>query len=126
MDQCTRQLGGYSAPPSGRILPAGIVYRPPVGEERPTSGEPDTEELRAEQLTRELQERGQAAASPLDDDTAQHERRAEKAHYLREKLAERAESERKAGEAEDGPEGAGETEPRGSGGAERESERPPG
>jgi hypothetical protein len=85
---------------AGRILRAGIVYRPRVSEERPTTGEPDTEELRAEQLARELQERRQAAASPLDEDSAQHERRAEKAQYLREKLADRAESEREA--AEDG------------------------
>jgi hypothetical protein len=55
--------------------------------------EPDTEQLRAEQLARELE-------TPLEEETVQHERRADKAHYLREKLEERAHSEREAAEAD--------------------------
>ncbi len=57
--------------------------------------EPDTEQLRAEQLKRELEERKAAEAAPVEEETAQHDRRAEKARYLREKLEKRAESERR-------------------------------
>jgi hypothetical protein len=60
------------------------------------SGEPDTERLHVEQLKRELEERKYADTAPVDDETAQHERRADKARYLREKLAERAEAEARA------------------------------
>lgn len=56
--------------------------------------EPTTQELRLEQLRREQQERDEAGRAPQEEDTAQHERRADKAAYLREKLDERAESER--------------------------------
>ena len=61
-------------------------------------GDPDptTEELRLEQLKRERGERDEAEQAPTEDDTAQHERRADKAAYLKEKLEERAESERQA------------------------------
>ncbi len=58
--------------------------------------EPDTEELQAEQLRRELEERKSAASAPVEEETAQHKRRADKARYLRQKLEERAESEREA------------------------------
>ncbi len=69
-------------------------------------GEPDTERLRVEQLKRELEERKYAEVAPVDEETAQHERRAEKARYLRKKLAERAEAEAEEdGQAE--PEAAG-------------------
>jgi hypothetical protein len=61
----------------------------------------DTEELRAEQLTRELEEQARAHAAPRDDEAAQHERRADKAHYLRQKLDERAASEREDERDED-------------------------
>ena len=61
-----------------------------------TEEDPTTEELRLEQLRREVSERERADAS-LDEDVAdQHEARADKAGYLREKLEERAESERAA------------------------------
>jgi hypothetical protein len=56
--------------------------------------DPQTEELRVEQDKREAEERRQAEQSDLEDDTAQHERRAEKADYLRKKLEERADAER--------------------------------
>jgi hypothetical protein len=56
--------------------------------------DPTTEELRTIQRQRELAEREQASHAPDEDEAAQHERRAEKAEYLREKLEERAESER--------------------------------
>jgi hypothetical protein len=58
--------------------------------------EPTTEQLEAVQSERARRERGAADDSPDPDETAQHERRADKASYLREKLAERERSERDA------------------------------
>ena len=58
--------------------------------------DPTTEELRREQLEREIAEREQAQRSISEEDTAQHVRRATKAEYLREKLEQRARSEREA------------------------------
>jgi hypothetical protein len=55
--------------------------------------DPITEELKLSQLEREQAERRRAHDVP-DDEAAQHERRADKARYLAEKLEERAESER--------------------------------
>ena len=57
-------------------------------------GDPSTEELRAVQAEREEAER--ALAERTDDPNAEHthERRAERAAYLREKLDEQAESDR--------------------------------
>ena len=59
--------------------------------------DPTTQELRLEQLQRESTERERADTSIEEDEAEQHERRAEKASYLREKLEERAKAERKAG-----------------------------
>lgn len=59
--------------------------------------EPTTEELRLSQIRREVSEREAAGTSHDEDEAEQHERRADKAGYLREKLEERAESERQAG-----------------------------
>jgi hypothetical protein len=58
--------------------------------------DPTTQELRVEQLQREVTERERASTSIEDDEAEQHERRAEKAGYLREKLEERAQAEREA------------------------------
>ena len=58
--------------------------------------DPTTEELRVEQLRREVEEKQRAEQADLEDDTAQHDRRAMKAEYLRAKLDERAEAERAA------------------------------
>ena len=58
--------------------------------------DPTTEELRLDQLQREATEHDRAEKSPDPDEAEQHERRAEKAGYLREKLEERAEAEREA------------------------------
>jgi hypothetical protein len=55
--------------------------------------DPETEELRIEQLARERDERARARAADEPADEHAHARRAERAAYLREKLAERAESE---------------------------------
>jgi len=55
---------------------------------------PETGELRKVQTRREAEERELARSADEEQETAQHERRAEKAHYLKEKLEERAESER--------------------------------
>lgn len=58
------------------------------------SEEPETGELRKVQATREADERALARTSADEEEAAAHERRAEKAGYLRQKLEQRAESER--------------------------------
>jgi membrane protein len=55
--------------------------------------DPKTEELRLEQIERERAEKTRAAEAHDEPETEQHERRAERAEYLREKLQERAEAE---------------------------------
>jgi hypothetical protein len=65
------------------------------GEEDPT-----TRELRLKQLQRELEEREAAEHGHTEDDTGTHDARAAKAAYLRKKLEERAEAERRADETE--------------------------
>ena len=60
--------------------------------------DPTTQELRIDQLQREATERERADAAIDEDEAEQHERRAEKASYLREKLEERADAERDATE----------------------------
>jgi len=55
--------------------------------------DPKTEELRLEQIEKEREEHAQAERSADEPETEQHERRAERAGYLREKLQERAEAE---------------------------------
>jgi hypothetical protein len=66
------------------------------------SEDPTTQELRIDQLKKEKAERDAADRGVTPDDTGQHEARAAKAGYLREKLEERAEAERRAA-AEDEP-----------------------
>jgi hypothetical protein len=56
--------------------------------------EQETEELKKRQLQREADEQQRARSAPDEEETAQHERRADKARYLREKLEQRAASER--------------------------------
>jgi len=63
--------------------------------------DPITQELRVEQFRREDVEREQADAAPDEQAEAQHERRADKAAYLREKLDDRAEAEKRATNEED-------------------------
>jgi hypothetical protein len=58
--------------------------------------DPKTEELRVEQVDRERVERDRARESDEPTETDQHERRADKAAYLRAKLAERARAEDEA------------------------------
>jgi hypothetical protein len=58
------------------------------------SEEPETRELRKLQHEREEAETEQAETALTEDEAVQHQRRAEKAAYLRRKLEERAESER--------------------------------
>jgi hypothetical protein len=55
--------------------------------------EPETEELRTEQLARERAEHARARAADDPTEERQHVRRAERAEYLRERLEERAKSE---------------------------------
>ena len=63
--------------------------------------DPTTEGMRLEQIERERQEHARAKAAQEDTESEQHERRAERAGYLREKLKERAEAE-DAAEAREG------------------------
>jgi hypothetical protein len=63
--------------------------------------EPTTEELRLAQLKRGSAERREAERALSESEGEQHARRAEKADYLRRKLEERAEAERRAEAAED-------------------------
>jgi hypothetical protein len=63
-----------------------------------SDADPKTEELKATQIERERSERRRAESVPDDEEAAQHERRADKARYLAEKLEQRAESERAEGE----------------------------
>ena len=58
--------------------------------------DPTTQELRLEQLRREESEREKADESPTEDGTDAHAARADKAEYLRAKLEQRADSERRA------------------------------
>ena len=55
--------------------------------------DPRTEDLRADQIQRARDERDQAREAPVEDERAAHDRRADKADYLADKLAERARSE---------------------------------
>lgn len=64
--------------------------------------DPNTEELRVEQLQRELDEKKRAEEAELEHESDTHDRRAMRAEYLRAKLEERAESERRAAEEEGG------------------------
>ena len=59
-------------------------------------GEPTTQELKHEQEKRESEENRRLAESEQPDEARQHERRSDKAAYLKEKLAERERSERDA------------------------------
>ena len=79
------------------ILGGGVLNELRLESRRPgTLGnvpDPETEELRLEQIERERQEHRRAAQADEEPETEQHERRAERASYLREKLDERAEAE---------------------------------
>ena len=57
--------------------------------------DPITEELKLTQLEREEAERRRAQDVLDEEEATQHERRADKARYLAQKLEERAESERR-------------------------------
>jgi hypothetical protein len=59
--------------------------------------DPDTKELRAVQARRVREELAQAQVAADEEEESQHARRADKAEYLRQKLEERARSEREAG-----------------------------
>jgi hypothetical protein len=56
--------------------------------------DPTTRELRLDQIEREREEHARATEEPESAGERAHERRAERAAYLREKLEDRAESER--------------------------------
>jgi YihY family inner membrane protein len=79
------------------ILSGGVVNELRLERRRPGTlanvPDPETEELRLEQIQRERQEQRRAEQTDEEPETEQHERRAERASYLREKLDERAEAE---------------------------------
>jgi len=58
----------------------------------------ETRALRRAQEERELIERREAERSPAEEETEMHDRRADKAEYLKKKLEERAEAEREVGD----------------------------
>ncbi len=60
--------------------------------------DPDTGELRAAQARREAHEREAGRRSDDPEDALAHDRRADKAAYLRRKLREREASEERSGE----------------------------
>lgn len=62
--------------------------------------DPQTEELRVQQLTREAEEKQRAEQAELEHETDTHDRRAMKAEYLKAKLEQRAEAEREAASEE--------------------------
>jgi hypothetical protein len=62
--------------------------------------DPETEELRVEQVRRAREEHARARDAEQPTEERQHERRAERAAYLKAKLDERAEAEERV---EDGP-----------------------
>ena len=59
--------------------------------------DPTTRELRLKQAQKEKEEREAAEQGYTEEDTGTHDARAAKAAYLRRKLEERAEAERKKG-----------------------------
>jgi hypothetical protein len=61
------------------------------------SEDPDTKELREAQTRRVREELELAHESTDEEEESQHVRRADKAEYLRQKLEERAQSERATG-----------------------------
>jgi YihY family inner membrane protein len=79
------------------ILAGGVVNELRLERRRPGTladvPDPKTEELRLEQVERERQEHARAARSDEEPETETHERRADRAAYLKEKLDERAEAE---------------------------------
>jgi hypothetical protein len=64
-------------------------------------GDPKTEELHVEQLDRESVERERARSASEESERHAHERRAERAAYLREKLGARAASEEEKAREDD-------------------------
>jgi sRNA-binding protein len=61
-----------------------------------TDGTPTTKELKHEQAVREAEENARLAESDQPEEARQHERRSEKAAYLKGKLEERERAEREA------------------------------
>jgi len=80
------------------ILLAGAVVNELRHERRRLSGMPDptTEGMRLDQIEREREEHARARAAGEDAERHQHEKRADKAAYLEQKLAERGEAEDRA------------------------------
>jgi hypothetical protein len=60
--------------------------------------DPTTQELRVRQMKREEDARLESERAPVEEDTAQFDRRADKAAYLKRKLEERERAEREAAE----------------------------
>jgi len=79
------------------ILAGGVVNELRLVRRRPGTlanvPDPETEELRLEQIERERKEHAQAEDADLEPETQEHERRADRAGYLKEKLEERGKAE---------------------------------
>ena len=79
------------------ILGGAVVNELRLERRRPgtlaTVPDPKTEELRLEQVEKEREEESRATESDAEPETETHERRADRAAYLREKLEDRAEAE---------------------------------
>jgi len=73
--------------------PFPLTRRANPGSVSSVDEDPSTQELRLEQAAREARERESAREAATEEDTQTHRRRADKAGYLREKLAERERSE---------------------------------
>jgi hypothetical protein len=71
-----------------------------MGDEDP-SEITETAELKERQRDQEVLEREQLSQAQGDADAERHRRRADKAHYLRQKLEQRERSEREAGTDEE-------------------------
>jgi hypothetical protein len=63
--------------------------------------DPTTENLQIDQVKREIAERRRAEEAGEPAETRTHERRADRAGYLREKLGDRAESEARAADEDE-------------------------
>jgi hypothetical protein len=99
---------GRSDSPAGTLAiatpDAGPLAEGDAGTNVPgmTDEEPTVEELKQRQLAQELAERDALDHADTGADADKHQRRADKARYLREKLQERERADRQA-ESEDRP-----------------------
>jgi hypothetical protein len=85
---CRPDVAARSTPVRGGESPGSL------GPVSSPDDDPTTQQLRAVQADREVQERERAEQAPTDTEQLAAVRRADKAAYLKEKLEEKAKSER--------------------------------